>query len=279
MRDRLPATRPPPSPRPAPAPRSATSPGSAEKASASRPATVSSPARLREPLLTAAQSRHLVEHRRVRAALDRRRFDLGKARMASALARRRRLKPLRERLEHVLVELLLERHDQRRQLGGLGPFPGAEFGVGRRDVRRPRPRPGSASGTRSGAGRAIALPHLADQIVGQVVEQFAPGSGRRSRPCRGRCRSPPRARAARRPAASSPWSSPPCGICQASSVAIEPLADPDLALAVEQHHAAPRADRGGRPCRSSRASPSSSFSAATQPRDVLGRGGDRLPAG
>ena len=39
---------------------------SAEKASASRPATVSSPARLREPLLTAAQRRDLVEHRRAR---------------------------------------------------------------------------------------------------------------------------------------------------------------------------------------------------------------------
>src|SRR3546814_9051697 len=44
------------------------------------------------------------------------------------------LKPLLERLEHILVERLLEGHYHRGKLLGIGPFPGAEFRVLRLDV-------------------------------------------------------------------------------------------------------------------------------------------------
>ena len=181
-------------------------PGSAAKASASRSGHPLQPGEVARAAVDRRPGEHLVEHRLGCAAMrDRRCFDCEKGpAMASALAAGRALKPICERREQSAVELLLERHDHRRQIGRLGPFPGAESGSGVAILtsaslaKEARQEPGLA------LAAPIALPDLADQILGEVVGQFLLRLGEQLDQVAARCRSPPPARAARLRAAPRP---------------------------------------------------------------------------
>src|SRR3546814_6930488 len=82
------------------------------------------------------------------------------------------LKPLLERLEHILVERLLEGHYHRGKLLGIGPFPGAEFRVLRLDVHILVAAGEAAEEPGLALAAPLALPHLADEIVREVVGEL-----------------------------------------------------------------------------------------------------------
>src|SRR5688500_17705498 len=190
------------------------------------------------------------------------RSSIGGGLVASRPGRRPASEPVGGRLDQILVELLLERHDQRRKLARVGPFPGAELWIGSGDVHVLVP----AEEAHQEPGLALTapglLPDLADQVLGKIVGQLLLGLldeldevardaglllelaiGAVERALAG-------IEAALRHL--------PC-----LERAMEPLADPDLALRTDQH------DADGGPVavigHARVASSSSSFNAATQP--------------
>ena len=99
----------------------------------------------------------------------------------------------------------LEGHDQVDQHVGLDPAPGAELGVARSRCPRPRPRRGSASGTRAGVWpRKRPFQILGTRSCGQVVADPVRRLGENLDRRRRGCRSPRRVRAGRSRAASRP---------------------------------------------------------------------------
>ena len=135
------------------------------------------------------------------------------------------------------VKVALERHDQFGKPLRLDPLPSRNSGCAVAMFTSRRARESAQEPV-----LVLALPLAAPQFALKLAADrtsAAPGHSAIRSTRRGGFPFPPRARERGRPR-SSPLSIPPCGICQASSGVIDPRADEDLAVAIDEHRADPR---------------------------------------